>query len=574
VELLKGRFQEILRKVRVCQGRESLERPLQPTFDETLPKDHAKKLYLWIQDGWQSDERAVQAEARAQGPEDPTLFAFLPALHKTDLAQALVWREAARATLDRKGNPSTAEGQDAQRSMESRRKTAEEDLKGMLDRLFAGIRLFQAGGQEATEGNDLADRIQRAARASAVRLYPQFDAADHDRWSKVLDEARKGAAGALKHVGHTQATEQHPVCQRILTYLGPGKRGSEIREHFEAPPYGWSRDAIDGALYALLSEGHLRARDASGRDVEAPALDRSKLPQANFRRESVHITPVHLIKIRSLFSAIGVPCQPKEETAKAPALLARLKEQTQAAGGPPPCPEPPGTQVLAELESLSGNALLFELFQRADELTELSRKWCDTAQRIQGRLPAWRQLEGLLREATALEGFRDLKAEADALHSQRALLAEPDPVKPLLDRVVEDLRAALKARVETCRETFAQQQRLLEASPDWARLPEAERSDLLRAQGLRPPEAVEFGTPEQLHKALAQCNLEHWRARAQALPQRFEAARMQAVKRHQPTVQRVTLPHRTLNDRAELKAWLAEVEALLAGRLDDGPVTF
>jgi len=85
---------------------------------------------------------------------------------------------------------------------------------------------------------------------------------------------------------------------------------------------------------------------------------------------------------------------------------------------------------------------------------------------------------------------------------------------------------------------------------------------------------VEFGTPEQLHKALAQCNLEHWRARAQALPQRFEAARMQAVKRHQPTVQRVTLPHRTLNDRAELKAWLAEVEALLAGRLDDGPVTF
>lgn len=574
VELLKGRFQEILRKVRVSQGRENVERTLQPTYDETLPKDHAQRLYLWIQNGWQSDERAVLAEARARGAENPTLFAFLPAQHKTELAQALVWREAARATLQRKGNPSTAEGQDAQRSMESRLKTAEEDLKGLLDRLFAGVRLFQAGGQEVTEGADLADRIQRAARASAVRLYPQFDAADHDRWGKVLEEARKGAAEALKQVGHTQATQQHPVCQRILTYLGPGKRGSEIREHFEAPPYGWSRDAIDGALYALLGEGHLRARDASGRDVEAPALDRPKLSQANFRRESVHITPVHLIKIRSLFSAVGVPCQPKEESAKAPTLLARLKEQAQAAGGPPPAPESPRPQVLAELEGLSGNALLLELFQRGDELVELSKTWRDTAERIHRRLPAWRQLEVLLREATALEGFRDLKAEADALLSQRKLLAEPDLVKPLLDRVVEDLRAALKARVETCQETFAQQQRLLEASPDWARLTEAERSDLLRVQSLRPLEPVEFGTPEQLHKALAQCNLEHWRARAQALPQRFEAARMQAVKRHQPTVQRVTLPRRTLNDHAELAAWLAEVEALLAGRLDDGPVTF
>jgi hypothetical protein len=34
----------------------------------------------------------------------------------------------------------------------------------------------------------------------------------------------------------------------------------------------------------------------------------------------------------------------------------------------------------------------------------------------------------------------------------------------------------------------------------------------------------------------------------------------------------VALPKRTLNDDAELKAWLAEVEALLAAKLQQGPV--
>ena len=75
------------------------------------------------------------------------------------------------------------------------------------------MRVFQAGGQEATDGNDLADRINRAAKSSAIRLYSQFDAADHDMWSKVLDEARKGNLEALKAVGHTQEPDKHPVCQ-------------------------------------------------------------------------------------------------------------------------------------------------------------------------------------------------------------------------------------------------------------------------------------------------------------------------------------------------------------------------
>ena len=182
----------------------------------------------------------------------------------------------------------------------------------------------QAGGQEASDGNDLSDRINRAAKHMAVRLYSQFDAADHDQWSKVLDEARKGNLEALKAVGHTQEADKHPVCQKLLGFIGPGKKGAEIRDIFEAPPFGWPRDAFDGALYALLAAGHIKASDAASKTVDAKSLDRAKLTQASFQRESINITPIQLIKIRKLFDAVGVPCQPKEELNRMLALLAKL----------------------------------------------------------------------------------------------------------------------------------------------------------------------------------------------------------------------------------------------------------
>jgi len=39
-----------------------------------------------------------------------------------------------------------------------------------------------------------------------------------------------------------------------------------------------------------------------------------------------------------------------------------------------------------------------------------------------------------------------------------------------------------------------------------------------------------------------------------------------------PNVVHVAIPRRTINDQAELKAWLLEVEALLQDKLKQGPV--
>jgi hypothetical protein len=571
-DLLKARFGEVLKKVRILQGKENVERRLTPTYDETLPKDNDKSLYLWIQDGWQTEEKSIVAEARSRSAENPTLFAFLPAQHKTELTNAIVALESARATLASKGAPGTEEGRDAQRSMESRQRTAEKDLKDLLDTLFVGVRVFQAGGQDVTEGNDLAERLNRAGKASAVRLYREFDVADHDKWGKVYDEAHKGNLEALNAVGHSQEADKHPVCQKLMGYIGTGKKGSEIREWFDRPPYGWSRDAIDGALFALLASGRIRATDVASKPLDAKSLDRNKLTQASFRQESITISPPQLIKIRQLFNAVGVHCQPKDELVKVPQLLAKLREQADKAGGHAPAPMQPKPTVIEAVEAQSGNGQLRELFDRFDELVSMSKQWLKTADDIQKRLPVWRQLIGLLPHGTGLGPYAEIKAEADAIQTQRSLLADPDPVRPLLDRTVELLRHALNSKREAYSAAFENQHALLSSDADWNKLTETQRGQLARDHHIEPLAPVDLSSPEALQDVLDECNLQHWISKTQALPSRFEAVRHAAVQLLKPNVVHVSIPKRTLNDEGELKDWLNEVEQLLIEQLKKGPV--
>ena len=571
-DLFKARFADVLKKVRVVQGKDNVERRLTPTYDETLPKDNDKALYLWIQDGWQTEEKSVVAEAKSKSADNPTLFAFLRSQNKTELTNAIVSLESARATLRKKGTPATEQGRDAQRSMESRERNADKELKDLLDALFAGARVFQAGGQEVTEGNELSERINRAAKASAIRLYKDFDIADSDHWSKVLDEARKGNLEALKAVGHTQEADKQPVCQKLLAYIGPGKKGSEIRDNFESPPFGWPRDAIDGALFALLSSGHIRATDASSKLVDAKSLDRNKLTQASFRQESITITPPQLIKIRQLFSAVGVPCQPKEELTKVPMLIAKLRDLAGKAGGVAPAPLPPKRTAIEALESQSGNGQLLELYTRNEELLALTKQWTTTAEAIHKRLPVWNQLTSLLEHAKELGPYEDIAAEKDAIQAQRSLLAEPDAVRPLLDRTADLLRQALNAKLQGFTVAFATQQTHLSSDADWNKLSADQRTKLTQDHHLAPLKPIDLATPEQLQDALDDCNLDHWISKTQALSSRFDAARHSAVLLLKPNVVHVAIPKRTLNNEAELKAWLAEVEQLLAEKLKIGPV--
>ena len=152
------------------------------------------------------------------------------------------------------------------------------------------------------------------------------------------------------------------------------------------------------------------------------------------------------------------------------------------------------------------------------------------------------------------------------------MLAEPDAVRPLLDRTSDLLRKALNAKLQGYADSFVAQQAHLTADADWNKLSDAQRAKLTLDHHLAPFKPIDLATPEQLQDSLDDCNLDHWISKTQALGSRFDAARHSAVSLLVPNVVHVAIPKRTLNNEAELKVWLAEVEQLLAEKLKSGPV--
>ncbi len=202
----------------------------------------------------------------------------------------------------------------------------------------------------------------------------------------------------------------------------------------------------------------------------------------------------------------------------------------------------------------------------------LSKQWIKTAEDIHKRLPRWHSLTGLLEHAKDLGPYAGLKADADAIQAQRSLLADPDPVRSLLDHTADVLRQALNAKLQAHAGGFDAQRAHLAADADWRKLTDAQRAQLTRDHHLEPLKPVPLALPEELQDALDECSLQHWISRIQALPGRFDAARHAAVQLLKPNVVYVPLPKRTLNNAAELKFWLEEVEQLVAAKLKDGPV--
>jgi hypothetical protein len=184
----------------------------------------------------------------------------------------------------------------------------------------------------------------------------------------------------------------------------------------------------------------------------------------------------------------------------------------------------------------------------------------------------WDQLLRLLDQARELAPSAEIRAEADAIREARSLLAAIDPVRPLLDRTVELLRKALHAKVQAFNTVFDECERRLQEDVDWSRLTQAQQETLVEAHHLERPEPVDLSSPEQLQDSLDDCTLRHWLDRTQALTARFEAARLAAVQLLKPNVVQVVLPKRTLNNDAELRAWLSEVERLVSQKLQLGPV--
>jgi hypothetical protein len=328
-QLLAQVVQTTVGEVRLLHGQAKLRRTLLLHAQTTEPPTDGDQVVVWLQDGWTVTQKSVEEESRRRGLEDAVIHVFLPKKSAEDLRKRIVEAEAAQSVLDLRGMPAGDEGREARKSMESRLAAAEQHRDELVREAVASARVYQGGGNEVF-GNTLEEKIRTAASASLSRLFPRFSEGDHGAWEAAIKRAKDGSDQPLKVVGWDRPTEEHPVVREVLSEMGSGARGTEMRKTLRASPYGWPQDAVDAALVALHRAGAVRAT-LNGQPVAPGHLDQSKIAAAEFRPEHVRLSTADKLALRGLYQKAGVTVRSGEEEVKA---------------GPfPGCPGDPGRRL-------------------------------------------------------------------------------------------------------------------------------------------------------------------------------------------------------------------------------------
>ena len=503
-------------------------------------------------------------------PDSPMIHVFIPKSRADALARVIASQSAAKDTLEYKGVPSSPEGIEARQGMETRRTEAANSLRSLVAEVIDGAKVFQGGGTERLEAS-LLDKVRKAADASLDRLFYDFKDADDHRWPKVIERARKGAEHPLEALDYNGKTEDHPVCSAVLSFVGSGKKGKDVRTHFSDPPYGWSRDAVDAALISLFGTGHLRAT-ANGTPLKSRQLDQAKVSSTDFRVESATIDTRQRLKVRKLFQTAGVACKPNEEAVAAGAFLTRLSELARGAGGESPLPERPDTSHLLDLQSLAGNEQLVGILNRHDELIKNIEVWAKARDLAEKRLPTYKRLQSLARHAGELDAAKEVQPQIEAIAANRGLLGTTDPVPNLTKVLADALRSALAQAEKHYSEIYDGEWQPLEAAESWQKIDQADRERILKGLHIEKVTKGPTGTEQEVLESLERISFAAWQTRRAALPQLFADARVQADKLVEPKTHHVKLGRATLRSPEEVKAWVEKTEQDLLKHLKQGPI--
>jgi hypothetical protein len=569
-QFLNKSLTETLGNPSVLHGDAKERRKVVIHHGESKPES-TEAITLWVRDGFSAPESSVLADIRKLSTDDPTLHLFLPKSHTDELKNAVASAQAAEETLHFKGNPTSQEGKECHLAMVTKQNAESLRVEELIGQILGGARLFLSGGQEQSLIG-LKEGVEDAAKQVLNRLYPKFHDGDSAKWPQVLKKAKDGSPSALEQVGFTGDPQNHPVAAAIIAFMGSGKTGLEIRKKFNASPYGWPQDAIDGVLTTLLASNHLSSR-INGKPLSLAEVDQKKLGQAAFRIESPVLTATQKLAIRKLLQEAGLSkIVPGNEPTDALRFVDYAKAIAAQAGGDAPAPIAPAAPEITALESHSGNDLLMELHDQRDALLAKLKTWQDTGKEIIKRLPAFVLTEKLVAHAVGLAEQAEWSATLIAIRANRSLLDDPDPVSHVLKAAANILRAGLAQAHKAYADMFMTQTERINSNSVWKKLHEGKRQSLLSSAGAVQRTAPTTGSDEQLLSALQSCSLANWQSQTDALAAQFDKALAAAIIETEPKARRVTLSTATIHTEAELDAWLIKSKNAIEAALKEGPV--
>jgi hypothetical protein len=569
-QLVSKAIQSELSSLSVLQGAAKEKRKVSLHHD-MAPPFGLEGLVVWVRDGFTEPESSVILDIQKRSTDDATVHVLIPKAKADELKSAIAGSLATDETLNFKGNPTTPEGKEARASMLSRKGIEDAKVADCVDDILAGARLFLSGGQELSV-TVLKQAAQQACEQVVSRLYPKFGQADSANWHIVWKKAKEGNSGALTEVGYQGDPDKHPVSAELIRFIGAGKKGSEIYSIFTGGSYGWPKECLDATLATLLASGHLGAR-LNGQPAALADLDQKKTGQADYRVKHPVLTAPQKLRIRKLYQAVNHPFIPGDELIAAPGFVSFVQNLAGRAGGAPPAPEKPNAPVLLDLAGLSGDDLLHRLFQEADSLTALITQWTHLAKRIEDRKTDFEMCESLLVFASK-EGLAEADAQTqvlDAIRQNRMLLDEPNPLDPVSKTLTEALRKSLHAAHALHEQTLQKEVARLDAQSVWNALPPEKSATLLASTVATSHAEPVTGTDAELLVSLQQRDLAGWQTLTDAISTRCQQALGVAIKEAIPKAKPVRLPSATIQNAAELEAWLAKVRTAVEETLKDGP---
>jgi hypothetical protein len=570
---LRNTIAKGLKGIKLTQGASKTPRQLEAYFGLDEPLANKETVPVWIRDEWSVSAKTVREDAQTAGAESPIVFVFLPRQEADALKGALASYAAANETITARPTPTTAEGQDAKHSMETKREGYQRERDALIAHIVKGARVYQGGGNEVVQGN-LQDSVKKAVEDALVRLFPKFSLADHASWDTVVKRSQQGNSDPLEVVGYRGDIEKHPVCQEVRAFIGgTGKKGGDIQKHFEGVGYGWSRDAVNGAIFCLIV-GELVRAARNGQAMSLKQITQQQIGITDFYSEEITITTSQKIEVRGLLTKLGFPVKASEEAEAIPRVLQHLVELAARAGGPAPLPAPPKADFIKTLQTLSEHEQFADVYKHRDELLDRAKAWTQAGTEIERRKPQWLMLQNLFAYASDLPVAAEIKPQMDAIERDRALLHNPDPVSPLLQKVAAALRTALQ---DACQRLVDAQERELPellTSQEWQSLPEAEQQRLLQYHSLDSVPQLVIGSNEELLATLKSTSLASWEDKILAPRRRVQMVREAVAKMHAPEAKhRTVMPHHaTLKSAPEVDTYLAKLRADILAHIEAGDI--
>lgn len=555
-------FKEKTRGISVTQGTSRMVRDFELWDKDTMPNTE-HKLNLWIRDGWFENETSVENEIRAAGNNAPLSYVFVKKFRDPELRTEIIKFLSAGLAINAMGLPSTPEGEQAKKSMETRQSQAKTAIQDLIERICTEAIVFLAGGNKVQSGT-LKENIQEALNSIADRQFPDFKGkADFPNWGQALTKALAGNPDALNAISYTGDVDKHPVASEILRFIGnTTKTGKDIRNQFMKAPYGWPQDAVDTMLVMLKNMQHISSSETD--------LKVAKINQATFKKEIHILGAKDKIAIRKLFQDSGITCPPNHEIFPySNEYLDKLKTLATQVSGDAPRPEPINIDFIKEIENKEGNERLLDILQQKDMLQARFTEWSTKAKLVKDREPQWSLLVDLINHAPDEPDMELYKTETAAIRDNRLLLQEPDLIQPILTAISDKLLSILNKRKEQYNALYDIRMADLQATEYFKKLtPEQKHGILAKHQLLVKPEIKALDAHALLNQ-LNKASLYTWDTKIAALPGQFQSAMEDAVLLSAPQAKTYSLPRKTISNQTEIDSYVAELKSELENLLNE-----